>query len=116
MRRQPTIVQYDLDELEEINRNNNNNENQGRLRRGVRGTGIAKVEVKENEVRFGDDRVDVMVTNSGKLKRKNYAGGMKMGEMIEDGPGKKMTLKKPLEVSRIEQYNSTAKSLEFERY
>jgi hypothetical protein len=78
MRRQPTIVQYDTEERANSFRDSaNNNVNA----------------IKTNEVHF-----DVVVTDSGKLRRRVLPGqGSDIYE--EGGPGKKMMLKKPLEVS-----------------
>ena len=102
MRRQPTIVQYDSDELSGVLANangahgHNNNNNNNNVRGGT--------------VRFDDrnagGRVDMVMTDSGKLRRRNNlqpaAGGPGAAgrdiHSLEDGPGKKMTLNKPLEV------------------
>ena len=88
MRSRPTMVRYDNDDFNKEGNNNNNNNNPA-------------------EVRFDDgvDRFDVVVTDSGNLRRRNIPpSGKSISERgnsayAEDGPGKKMTLKKPLEVS-----------------
>ena len=89
MRRQPTIVQYDLDDLNSAN-NNNNNDNGG-----TGGTGVQAISVHtpKSEVHF-----DVVVQDSMKMRRRNIGNRTGPKEMYEDGPGKKMMLKKPLEV------------------
>jgi len=92
MRRQPTIVQYDPEVLVAAAEDNNNSEGGGG---GVgRGGG---------EVRFAaDGRLDLVVTGSGKLRRRQRPSNRvhpKDAIEAEDGPGKKMTLKKPLEVN-----------------
>lgn len=85
MRRTPTIVQYDTEELVEINGNNNssNGGNGGKA-----------------EVHFGG-HLDVVVTDSGNLRRRQFGiAETRSGvtSIVEDGPGKKLSLKKPLEV------------------
>ena len=83
------MVRYDNDDFNKEGNNNNNNNN------------------NPAEVRFDDgvDRFDVVVTDSGNLRRRNIPpSGKSVSEKgnsayAEDGPGKKMTLKKPLEVS-----------------
>lgn len=92
MRRQPTMVKYDLDELNSNLNNNNNNK-----------SGLDNPSFARSEVRFddGSDRFDVVVTDSGKIRRRNIPGPPSTrgdSNMEEDGPGKKMTLKKPLEI------------------
>ena len=109
MRRQPTIVQYDSDELNlantatngggGANNNNNNNTHAGGGRSGT---------VRFDERNAGG-RVDMVMTESGKLRRRNIlqpssnsgAAGRDI-HSLEDGPGKKMTLNKPLEVGHLE--------------
>ena len=110
MRRQPTIVQYDSDELNLANTatnggggaNNNNNNNNAHAGGGRSGT------VRFDERNAGG-RVDMVMTESGKLRRRNIlqpasnsgAAGRDI-HSLEDGPGKKMTLNKPLEVGQFE--------------
>ena len=68
MRRQPSIVQYAIDDL---NNNDKNNE-------------AKKVKAGKDNVAFQAD--EISMTEQGQ------------GFNLDDGPGKKMTLRKPLEV------------------
>eukprot|EP00095_Tigriopus_kingsejongensis_P001891 maker-scaffold287_size221780-snap-gene-0.26 protein:Tk01891 transcript:maker-scaffold287_size221780-snap-gene-0.26-mRNA-1 annotation:"nadph oxidase 5-like isoform x5" len=98
MRRQPTMVKYDSDELAEINSNLNNNNGKFSGGGGVENPAFARSEVRFDD---GSDRFDVVVTDSGKIRRRNipaHPGRQGHGADDEDGPGKKMTLKKPLEI------------------
>ena len=90
MRRQPTIVQYDLEELSEINNSHNNNNNGGGSGGGEQGKAEA------GGVTFDEGGFKVSVADSFKMRRRNR--GNDKGGFHDDGPGKKMTLKKPLEV------------------
>ncbi len=119
MRRQPTIVRYDEDELTEINSNVNNNNNSGGggsgggggggsggggggggggIGGGGGGGGGGKAEVHFGSSGNGDATIDVVVTGSGKLRRRLGGQGGDSSGIIEDGPGKSMMLKKPLEI------------------
>jgi len=108
MRRQPTIVQYDPEMLLHSAESNNNGGGGGvpglpGVGRDVAGGGVGGGSGGGGgggggEVRFGGDLV---VTGSGKLRRRARPSNRihpKDAIEAEDGPGKKMTLKKPLEV------------------
>ena len=112
MRRQPSIVTYDLSELHEINNRSgsNNNEDEdggggikprsggiaggGGAGRGGEGGGGGG-----GGVTF-EESFEVVVTDSGNVRKLDGRGRRGKDIKYDDGPGKKMTLKKPLEVQK----------------
>lgn len=81
MRRQPTMVQYDPDDLHEArNEANNNNGNDQE----------SKSKATPASVNFEEISL--------RRKVKPSTSNSSVVEMAEDGPGKKMQLKKPLEI------------------
>lgn len=81
MRRQPTMVQYDPDDLLEARNEANNNQDKSKQ---VNTSSAASVNFEEISLRR---KVKPSTSNSSSVV-----------EMAEDGPGKKMQLKKPLEI------------------
>ena len=87
MRRQPTIVQYDPEDLQDAaaaaNGLNNNKDN----------------EPRPSSVNFNEIPMVTSGSSSGAHRRKlQQSTSIVESNMAEDGPGKKMQLKKPLEV------------------
>ena len=90
MRRQPTMVQYDPVDLSEAKeKSENNNESSG-----------LKSKVNFEEISLHQAAVTSSHGGSHHAHRRKVkpSNSNAMTEMAEDGPGKKMQLKKPLEI------------------
>ena len=96
MRRQPTMVQYDPVDLNEAKEKSEKSEDNN----NVNGNGL------KSKVNFEEISLHQAAVTHGHSNRHHHRDRLKvkpsnsnaMTEMAEDGPGKKMQLKKPLEI------------------